>query len=117
MERFPTIRPSGKVALASKRYAPANVSLLDGAQRTSRRVSVSPLVLSKLPLAETGNWNASTRSSVWNCFVKPVRGSITTLPVTGSVLSFSNSFTRAVTAESFSAGMRASFHVTCGVLT
>ncbi len=50
-------------------------------------------------------------------FANPVRGSITTAPVMGSLASFSNSFTRAVTADSFSAGMRASFHVTCGVLT
>src|SRR5438046_4531022 len=99
MERFPTIRPSGKVALASKRYGPANVSFLDGAQRTSRRVSISPLVLSKLPLAETGNWNASTSSSVWNCFVKPVRGSITILPVTGSGRAFLDSFYHDLSAE------------------
>ncbi len=60
IDRFPTIRPSGSVALASNRYGPAKASFADGTpafadasagvQRTSRRVSVSLFVPSKVPL-------------------------------------------------------------------
>ncbi len=69
-----------------------------------------------MPLLATASANASTSRSVGCAFEKPVRGSNTGLPVSGLISSCSNSDNRAFTAPSFSSGIRASFHVTLGVL-